>query len=145
MHKTGNVLNYAPKSVQPKMKDCLHDIWRAATREDAEKAFVLFEKLFEPKYPKAVQCLQKDREELMAFYDFPAQHWQSLRTTNPIESTFGTIPSSNQAIQGLYEPRWGATYDLQAGHAPRKTGEDSEDLTTWSRLSRALDSKMEKR
>ena len=100
MHKTGNVLNYAPKSVQPKMKDCLHDIWRAATREDAEKAFVLFEKLFEPKYPKAVQCLQKDREELMAFYDFPAQHWQSLRTTNPIESTFGTIRHRTKRSKG---------------------------------------------
>ncbi|EGG99843.1 hypothetical protein imdm_593 [gamma proteobacterium IMCC2047] len=100
MHKTGNVLNYAPKSVQPKMKDCLHNIWRAATREDAEKAFGQFEKMFEPKYPKAAQCLQKDREELMAFYDFPAQHWQSLRTTNPIESTFGTIRHRTKRSKG---------------------------------------------
>jgi len=100
MHKTGNVLNYAPKSVQPKMKDCLHDIWRAATREDEDKAFALFEELFGPKYPKAVQCLQKDREELMAFYDFPAQHWQSLRTTNPIESTFGTIRHRTKRSKG---------------------------------------------
>ena len=100
MHKTGNVLNYAPKSVQPKMKQALHDIWQAATREDADKAFERFEKTYEPKYPKAVQCLQKDREELMAFYDFPAKHWQSLRTTNPIESTFGTIRHRTKRSKG---------------------------------------------
>lgn len=100
MHKTGNVLNYAPKSVQPKMKQALHDIWQAATKQNAEAAFDKFETLFEPKYPKAVQCLQKDREELMTFYDFPAQHWQSLRTTNPIESTFGTIRHRTKRSKG---------------------------------------------
>jgi transposase-like protein len=91
MHKTGNVLNSAPKSVQPKMKQALHDIWQAPTKLDAERALGAFEEMFEEKYPKAVRCLQKDREELLPFYDFPAQHWQSLRTTNPIESTFATI------------------------------------------------------
>ncbi|WP_027951274.1 IS256 family transposase [Haliea salexigens] len=100
MHKTGNVLNCAPRSVQPKMKSALHDIWQADTKEHAEAAFDQFEKLFEAKYPKAVQCLQKDREELMAFYDFPAQHWQSLRTTNPIESTFGTIRHRTKRSKG---------------------------------------------
>ena len=100
MHKTGNVLNYVPKSAQPKMKQALHDIWQAETREDAEAAFGRFETMYEPKYPKAVQCLQKDRDELMAFYDFPAQHWQSLRTTNPIESTFGTIRHRTKRSKG---------------------------------------------
>jgi len=100
MHKTGNVLNCAPKSVQPKMKAALHDIWQADTKGNAEAAFDQFEKLFEAKYPKAVLCLQKDREELMAFYDFPAQHWQSLRTTNPIESTFGTIRHRTKRSKG---------------------------------------------
>jgi transposase-like protein len=100
MHKTGNVLNCAPKSVQPKMKSALHDIWQADTKENAEAAFDQFEKLFEAKYPKAVHCLQKDRDELMAFYDFPAQHWQSLRTTNPIESTFGTIRHRTKRSKG---------------------------------------------
>jgi transposase-like protein len=100
MHKTGNILNYAAKSAQPKMKQALHDIWQAATRKEAEAAFAHFERLYEPKYPKAVQCLQKDREELMAFYDFPAQHWQSLRTTNPIESTFGTIRHRTKRSKG---------------------------------------------
>lgn len=100
MHKTGNVLNCVPKSVQPRVKQALHDIWQAATKEDADKAFDQFEKLYEPKYPKAVRCLQKDREELMSFYDFPAKHWQSLRTTNPIESTFGTIRHRTKRSKG---------------------------------------------
>jgi transposase-like protein len=100
MHKTGNILNYAPKSAQPKMKQALHDIWQAATRNEAESAFDKFERMYEPKYPKAVQCLQKDRDELMAFYDFPAQHWQSLRTTNPIESSFGTIRHRTKRSKG---------------------------------------------
>jgi putative transposase len=91
MHKTMNVLNYLPKSTQAKAKQALHDIWQAETKVAAEKAFDLFIKTYEPKYPKSTLCLQKDRGELLAFYDFPAQHWQSIRTTNPIESTFGTI------------------------------------------------------
>lgn len=91
MHKSLNVLNCLPKSVQPKAKQALHNIWQAENRADAEKAFDLFIETYEPKYPKATKCLQKDHEELLAFYDFPAQHWQSIRTSNPIESTFGTI------------------------------------------------------
>ena len=74
--------------------------FRAATREEAEKAFDLFLKTYEPKYPKATTCLQKDREELMAFYNFPAQHWQSIRTSNPIESTFGTIRHRTKRSKG---------------------------------------------
>ena len=100
MHKTGNVLNTLPKSLQPKAKQALHDIWQADTRNNAEKAFDLFVKTYEPKYPKATLCLQKDREELLAFYDFPAQHWQSLRTSNPIESTFGTIRHRTKRSKG---------------------------------------------
>ena len=91
MHKTMNVLNCLPKSAQAKAKGSLHDIWQAETKADAEKAFDLFVKMYEPKYPKAAICLQKDRDEMLAFYDFPAQHWQSIRTSNPIESSFGTI------------------------------------------------------
>ena len=100
MHKTMNVLNCLPKSVQPNAKRALHEIWQAETRDDAEKAFDLFLKTYEPKYPKAAICLQKDREELMAFYDFPAQHWQSIRTSNPIESTFGTIRHRTRRSKG---------------------------------------------
>ena len=73
---------------------------RAETKADAEKAFDLFLKTYEPKYPKATLCLQKDREELMAFYDFPAQHWQSIRTSNPIESTFATVRHRTKRSKG---------------------------------------------
>lgn len=100
MHKTMNILNYLPKSTQAKAKQALHAIWQAETRVAAEKAFDLFIKTYEPKYPKATTCLQKDREELMAFYDFPAQHWQSIRTTNPIESTFATIRHRTKRSKG---------------------------------------------
>lgn len=100
MHKAANVLNCLPKSLQPKAKQALHEIWQADTREDAGKAFDLFLVTYEPKYPKATLCLEKDREELMAFYDFPAQHWQSIRTSNPIESTFGTIRHRTKRSKG---------------------------------------------
>lgn len=91
VHKTANVLNKLPKSVQPKVKAALHDIWMAETRDEAHKAFDRTLKRFEAKYPKAMACLAKDREELLAFYDYPAEHWVHIRTTNPIESTFATV------------------------------------------------------
>lgn len=100
MHKTMNVLNYLPKPSQVKAKEALHNIWQAETKVDAEKAFDLFIKTYEAKYPKATLCLQKDREELIAFYGFPAKHWQSLRTSNPIESTFGTIRHRTKRSKG---------------------------------------------
>ncbi len=100
MHKTMNVLNCLPKSVQAKAKQALHAIWKAETKADAENAFDLFIKTYEPKYPKAALCVQKDREELLAFYDFPAPHWQSIRTSNPIESTFGTIRHCTKSSKG---------------------------------------------
>ena len=100
VHKTMNILNCLPKTAQPKAKQALHDIWQAETREQAEKAYDLFIEVYEPKYPKATLCLHKDREELMAFFDFPAQHWQSIRTSNPIESTFGTIRHRTKRSKG---------------------------------------------
>jgi len=100
VHKTANILNCFPKSSQGKAKQALHEIWKAETKEQAESAFDLFIETYEAKYPKATLCLQKDREELMAFFDFPAQHWQSLRTSNPIESTFGTIRHRTKRSKG---------------------------------------------
>lgn len=91
VHKTANVRNKFPKSQQPKAKAKLHEIWNSSSRKDANKAFDLFVSSYEAKYPKATQCLLKDRESMLAFYDFPAQHWAHLRTTNPIESTFATV------------------------------------------------------
>jgi transposase-like protein len=91
VHKTANVLNKMPKSIQAKAKAMLHDIWMAETRSQAQKAFGLFISTFQAKYPQAVECLLKDRDVLLTFYDFPAEHWVHLRTTNPIESTFATV------------------------------------------------------
>jgi len=91
VHKTVNVLDKLPKSQQTSAKSMLHEIWMSATKEDATKAFDRFVATYQAKYPKAVESLAKDREELLAFYDFPAEHWQHLRTTNPIESTFATV------------------------------------------------------
>lgn len=99
-HKSMNVLNKFPKSSQPKVKAMLHDIWRAETHKAAEKAFDLFVKTFEAKFPNAVNLLHKDRTELLAFYDFPAMHWQSIRTTNPIESAFATIRHRTKRSKG---------------------------------------------
>ena len=91
VHKTANVLNKLPKSLQAKAKRVLQDIWMAPTRTDAEAAFDGFIECYGVKYDKAVECLSKDREPLLAFYDFPAEHWKHLRTSNPIESTFATV------------------------------------------------------
>jgi len=91
VHKTANVLNKLPKHLQPKAKSDLHQIWMAATRDDAHRAFATFVQTYEPKYPKTAECLAKDQDALLAFYDFPAAHWIHLRTTNPIESTFATV------------------------------------------------------
>ena len=99
-HKTANVLNKMPKSVQPSAKDALHQIWMAETRKEAERAFDKFGATYRAKHPGAVKCLEKDREELLAFYEFPAEHWKHLRTTNPIESTFATVRLRTKRTKG---------------------------------------------
>ena len=91
VHKTGNVLNKLPKGLQKKAKGRLQDIWMAETRKDAESAFDFFLEAYGPKYDKAAACLAKDRDVLLTFYNFPAEHWKHVRTTNPIESTFATV------------------------------------------------------
>jgi transposase-like protein len=91
VHKTANVLDKLPKNQQPAAKAMLHDIWMSATRADATKAFDRFIATYGAKWPRVTECLEKDRSELLAFYDFPAEHWQHLRTSNPIESTFATV------------------------------------------------------
>ena len=91
VHKTANVLNKLPKSQHAKAKRALQEIWMAETKKDALAAFDAFVETWGVKYDKAVECLIKDREALLAFYDFPAEHWKHLRTTNVIESSFATI------------------------------------------------------
>ncbi len=100
VHKTVNVLNNMPRSVQPKAKGDLHEIWQAETRADAHKAFDHFLEKYRAKYPAACDCLAKDRDVLLTFYDFPAEHWAHLRTTNPIESTFATIRLRHRRTKG---------------------------------------------
>jgi putative transposase len=91
VHKTANVLNKLPKSQQSKAKRALQEIWMAETKKDALVAFDAFVESWGVKYDKAVECLTKDRDALLAFYDFPAEHWKHLRTTNVIESSFATV------------------------------------------------------
>lgn len=99
-HKSGNVLDKLPSSLQGKAKDMLHDQYLAPTKEEALKAFGLFVETFGAKYSKAVECLVKDKDDLFAFYDFPAAHWMHLRTTNPIESTFATVRLRHRRTKG---------------------------------------------
>lgn len=100
VHKTANVLNKLPKSLQPKAKELLHDIWMADTKSAAEKSFTHFVNTFSIKHEKAARVLTKDKDELLAFYDFPAEHWTHIRTTNPIESTFATVRLRTKRTKG---------------------------------------------
>jgi putative transposase len=100
VHKTANVLNKLPRHLHAKATSMLHDIWMAATRAQAVQAFELFLASFRAKYPSAVECLEKDRDVLLTFYDFPAEHWVHLRTTNPIESTFATVRLRTDKTKG---------------------------------------------
>jgi putative transposase len=100
VHKTANVLNKLPRGQQVSAKSMLHEIWMAATKDNALKALGKFTATFQAKYPKAVECLLKDKDELLAFYDFPAEHWQHLRTSNPIESTFATVRLRTSKTKG---------------------------------------------
>jgi transposase-like protein len=100
VHKTANILNYLPKSLQARAKAGLHDIWMADTKAHAETAFERFITSYGGKYPKATECLTKDRTELLAFYDFPAEHWIHIRSSNVIESTFATIRHRTDRTKG---------------------------------------------
>jgi transposase-like protein len=102
VHKTVNVLNYLPRSVQAKAKAGLQAIWMAESRAQASKALDVFRTTYSAKYPKATECLARDRAALMAFYDFPAEHWVHLRTSNVIESTFATIRHRTKRVKGAF-------------------------------------------
>lgn len=102
VHKMGNVLNCFPKNMQAQVTHDLQQIWMAETRKKAEKAFDEFIAKYRMKYPKSIECLKKDRAELLTFYRFPAEHWKSLRTTNPIESTFATVRHRTKKSKGCF-------------------------------------------
>jgi putative transposase len=101
VHKTANVLDKLPKSLQGRAKEMLHDMYLAPARQDALAAYERFLTNYQLKYPKACDCLEKDKEVLVTFYDFPAEHWAHLRTTNPIESTFATVRLRTRAHERL--------------------------------------------
>lgn len=105
VHKTANILNKLPKSVQTKAKEKIQQIWMAPDKSEAQKSFDDFISLYGTKYPKAVECLQKDREALLTFYDFPAEHWRHIRTTNPIESTFSTVRLRTDKVRGCFSAK----------------------------------------
>jgi putative transposase len=100
VHKTANVLNKVPKSIQGLMKSALHEIFKAATAKEADKAFDSFVLKFQAKYPKATQCLSKDRSVLLSFYSFPAEHCLHVRSTNVIESVFATVRLRHRRTKG---------------------------------------------
>jgi transposase-like protein len=105
VHKTANVLNQLPKSLQPKAKEKLHQIWQAPDKAEAQTHFDDFISIYEAKYPKATDCLKKDRDKLLTFYDFPAEHWRHIRTTNPIESTFATVRLRTDKVRSCFSSK----------------------------------------
>ncbi len=113
VHKTANVLNKLPKSLQSKGKEHLHDIWMAPGIEEAEKNFDVFIELYEAKYPKATECLEKDRDKLLNFYSYPAEHWKHIRTTNPIESTFATVRLRTKKVRNCFSSQSVVTMAFQ--------------------------------
>lgn len=121
VHKTANILNHFPRGMQPEVKQRLHDIWMAATKERAERAFDHFVQVYQAKYPKAVACLTKDRDALLCFYDFPAEHWQHLRTTNPIESTFATVRLRTARTKGCGSRIATLTMVFKLAHAAQRS------------------------
>jgi transposase-like protein len=120
VHKTANVLNNMPKSVQPRAKTDIHEIWMAESRATASKACDAFLKKYQAKYPAACECLEKDRDVLLSFYDFPAEHWVHLRTTNPIESTFATIRLRHRRTKGCGTRRASLTMMFKLAQSAQK-------------------------
>jgi len=100
VHKTANVLDKMPKKIQPHAKGMIHEMYMAETKSDALEAYKTFLQTYEAKYPRACECLAKDFEALFAFYDFPAEHWIHIRTSNPIESTFATVRLRHRRTKG---------------------------------------------
>lgn len=127
VHKTANLLNKLPKSQHPKAKQALQEIWMAATKAEALTAFDAFVETWGVKYDKAVECLTKDREALLAFYDFPAEHWKHLRTTNIIESVFATVRHRTVRSKGCLSNKTALAMVF-------KLAEDAEK-TSWRRLN----------
>jgi len=128
VHKTANVLNKLPKSIQAKAKEKLHQIWMAPDKAEAEKHFDDFIEIYEAKYPKAAKCLKKDRDALLTFYDFPAEHWRHIRTTNPIESTFSSVRLRTAKVRSCFSSTTVVTMAFKLCQSAQKR---------WQRLHRS--------
>src|SRR5258706_15284359 len=126
VHKTANVLNKLPKRQQPKAKRALQEIWMAETKKDALAAFDAFVETWGVKYDKAVECLIKDRDALLAFYDFPAEHWKHLRTTNVVESSFATVRHRTVRSKGCLSNKTALAMIFKLAEAAEKS---------WRRLN----------
>ena len=126
VHKTANVFNKLPKSIQAKAKKKLRQIWMAPDKDEAQKHFDDFIEIYNAKYPKAVECLRKDRNALLTFYDFPAEHWKHIRTTNPIESTFATVRLRTAKVRGCFSSKTVLTMAFQLCRCAQRK---------WQRLS----------
>jgi putative transposase len=124
-HKLGNILDKLPKRVQPQAKRMLHEVLYAPTRREAENGIARFIAEYKAKYPKAVECLTEDQEQLLAFFAFPADHWKHLRTTNPIESTFATVRLRSRVTKGAGTRAAGLTMTYKLLRAAE---------ATWRRL-----------
>ena len=109
VHKIANVLNKLPKRVQPEAKRLLHDMMMAPDKQSAELSRKVFEETFAEKYDKATTCLVKDWDRLTPFFDYPAKHWVSIRTTNPIESAFATVKLRTKSTKGSGSPKVATT------------------------------------
>ena len=120
VHKTANVMNRLPKSLQPKAKAKLHEIWMAADKDQAKRHLDDFLKIYGAKYPKATECLEKDRDVLLTFYDFPAEHWRHIRTSNPIESTFATVRLRTDKVRGCFSSQTVVTMAFRLGQCAEK-------------------------
>jgi putative transposase len=128
VHKTANILNKLPKSQQPKAKAGLHEIWMAASHKEAETAFSRFLTVYRPKYPKAAECLEKDRETLLAFYDFPAEHWAPPIRSNPPSPPCGCArPRPGAVSRGKAFWRWCSCWSK----APNAAGLNYAVLHVW--------------
>jgi transposase-like protein len=121
VHKTANVLNKLPNSLHTKAKRALHNIWMAETRKDAEAALDVFIETYSRKYEKAAECVAKDRDALLAFYDFPAEHWKHLRTTNPIESVFATVRHRTTRSKGCLSNKTALAMIFKLAQAAEKS------------------------
>ena len=113
-------MNRLPKSLQPKAKAKLHEIWMAADKDQAKRHLDDFLKIYGAKYPKATECLEKDRDVLLTFYDFPAEHWRHIRTSNPIESTFATVRLRTDKVRGCFSSQTVVTMAFRLGQCAEK-------------------------